>query len=327
MPKTPLLAIDWLGFILWALVVMQIAFIFCYGEYYDWWKSSVIRTVTFTAILTLTLALIRMMTIHHPYIDPKILLSKNLAKFLLVALVIEIIMATEYVLESLFFSAGTQWGAVQRSVLNYPVMTGVLAGVLFALLWLKVLRWRSIRLIAVAMLIFAAYSFWFYFNVSSEINIEKLYLPMFLRGFATTMMAITMIYMVKSMVHFMVFFQALSVFQCIHLVVAGVIGAAIYSFGIRYFMGDNLALYSGAFDATTFSLASQGGHIDGVMKALHLSTVKQLYGLTTYATLTVFMLILLWDIPLTRGVRQRIPNWKNISDSIRKRNKRIESKD
>ena len=37
--KFPLLGIDWLGAILWAVLILKITYIFNYGDYYDWWNS------------------------------------------------------------------------------------------------------------------------------------------------------------------------------------------------------------------------------------------------------------------------------------------------
>ena len=46
MRKFPLFGIDWLGGILWAALLAEIAFLFNYGDWYDWWNSPVIRRST-----------------------------------------------------------------------------------------------------------------------------------------------------------------------------------------------------------------------------------------------------------------------------------------
>lgn len=43
--KLPLFGIDWLGGILWAVLALEITYLFNYGEFYDWWNSPVIRPV------------------------------------------------------------------------------------------------------------------------------------------------------------------------------------------------------------------------------------------------------------------------------------------
>ena len=46
MRKFPLFGIDWLGGVLWAALLAEIAFLFNYGDWYDWWNSPVIRQLT-----------------------------------------------------------------------------------------------------------------------------------------------------------------------------------------------------------------------------------------------------------------------------------------
>ena len=41
MRKFPLFGIDWLGAALWAVLWIEIAFLFNYGDWYDWWNSPV----------------------------------------------------------------------------------------------------------------------------------------------------------------------------------------------------------------------------------------------------------------------------------------------
>ena len=51
MKPLPLYAIDWLGALLWIAAVMQTVYVFCYGEFYGWWNSGVVRTLTVTAFV------------------------------------------------------------------------------------------------------------------------------------------------------------------------------------------------------------------------------------------------------------------------------------
>lgn len=44
------------------------------------------------------------------------------------------------------------------------------------------------------------------------------------------------------------FFQGLSVFNMLHMVVGGVLGCAVYAQGLAYYVPDNLARYGSAID-------------------------------------------------------------------------------
>lgn len=69
--KFPLWGIDWLGAILWAVLILEITYIFNYGDYYDWWNSPVICQLCITAAITSVVCIGRMLSIRHPYIEPK----------------------------------------------------------------------------------------------------------------------------------------------------------------------------------------------------------------------------------------------------------------
>ena len=71
MPKPlPLVSLDWLGCLLWALCMLEVIWLFTYGEYYNWWDAGLWRTVLCLLPLTLAITIGRMTHIRHPYIDP-----------------------------------------------------------------------------------------------------------------------------------------------------------------------------------------------------------------------------------------------------------------
>lgn len=78
MRRLPLYGIDWLGALLWVLVVMQAVYVLCYGEFYNWWDSPVVRMLCATALITLGLAVARMLIVRHPYLEPKMWLTRRL---------------------------------------------------------------------------------------------------------------------------------------------------------------------------------------------------------------------------------------------------------
>lgn len=318
MKPLPFYAIDWLGALLWVLAVMQVVYIFCYGEYYNWWQSPVVRTLTLTAALTFVLAIARMFLIRHPYIEPKMWRNRYLPAIFFLALLMEAFMATEHVLEEVFYEGGMEWHSHTTAVLDYPVMGGVVCACLFALLWLKVWQQGRVRLIAIGLGVFVAYVLCFYFTVSVDMNIEKLYLPMFLRGFAATLLSIVLLYSIQSVMHFMVFFQALAVFQVLHLLIGGVVGAACYAFGIRYLMADNIARYGAYLDSVRVPAHELPHHIGEWMSRFQVASVKQLYGIVAYVAIAALFAVLLYDIPYTRDRIKRMPSWTSVGKKLRK---------
>ncbi len=319
MRPLPFYSVDWLGALLWVLAVMQTVYIFCYGEFYNWWESGTIRTLTLTAVLTLALAVARMFLIRHPYIEPKMWRNRNLPPILFLSVVIEALLATEHVLEEIFYEGGMEWHSHTTAVLNYPAMIGAVCACLFALLWLKVWQFGRVRLIAIGLAAFTAYVLCFYFTVSTDMSINRLYLPMFLRGFAATSLGIVLLYSIQSVMHFMVFFQSLAIFQTLHLLVGGVMGAACYAFGVRYLMADNIARYGGYLDSISMPAREVPHHIGELMSQFQVASVKQLYGIVAYVSIGLLLVALLYDIPITRERHRWMPSWAAVGKVLRKR--------
>jgi len=314
----PFLSIDWLGAALWVLAVMQVVYIFCYGEFYNWWESTVVRTLTVTAALTLLLAAARMFLVRHPYIEPKMWRNRNLPAIFFLALSVEALLATEHVLEEVFYESGMEWHKHTRSVLDYPVMGGVVCACLFALLWLKVWQLGRVRLIAVGLAAFTAHVLCFYFTLSTDMAIAQLYLPVFLRGFAATLLGIVLLYTIQSVMNFMVFFQSLAIFQTLHLLVGGVIGAACYAFGVRYLVADGLARHGNHLDGLRLSASEASRHIGELAAQFQVAGVKQLYGIVAYVAIALLLAVLFYDSPFRRDRHQWMPSWRAVGRVLRK---------
>ncbi len=69
--KFPLFGIDWLGAVLWAILLLEVAYFFDYGEFYDWWNSPVMQGLAVAIVITLGFCIGRMLHIRHPYIEPE----------------------------------------------------------------------------------------------------------------------------------------------------------------------------------------------------------------------------------------------------------------
>lgn len=317
--KLPFYAIDWLGGILWVLAVMQVVYICCYGEFYDWWQSPVIRMLTLTSVLTLILAIVRMRLIRHPWIEPKMWCNKYLPGLLFLAFVIEGFMATEHVLEEVFYESGMEWHNHTSSILNWPTMGGIVCACFFALLWLRVWMFGRVRLIAIGLAVFVAYAVCFYFTVSTDMTIQQLYLPMFLRGFAATLLSIVMLYSIQSVTNFMVFFQSLAIFQSIHLLIGGVTGAALYAYGIRYLVSDSIARYGSYLDSISMPAHAVPYHIGELMAQFQVAAVKQIYGIVIYAAIIMLMAVLMYDSPFRREHNLWMPSWTVVGKMLKKR--------
>ena len=91
-----------------------------------------------------------------------------------------------------------------------------------------------------------------YCIVSPHLSINMLYLPLFCRGFAYTTLSIVFMASLCEVMDFNHFFQGLSIFNMIHMVIGGCLGCAVYAkvFGHSYmlpwrFVGKMLKHYYG----------------------------------------------------------------------------------
>lgn len=103
MRKFPLFGIDWLGAALWQALLAEIAFLFNYGDWYDWWNSPVIRQLSVVILITLFFCIWRMLTIRHPFLEPKMWSYRYLLPLLGLITLVEAFLATEHVLEEVFY--------------------------------------------------------------------------------------------------------------------------------------------------------------------------------------------------------------------------------
>lgn len=197
------------------------------------------------------------------------------------------------------------------------VLVGVLAGCGFAYWWMHVRRMSYVRLLTVGIAALAAYLLGYYFTVSADIHVSQLYLPAACRGFAYAILSATFMVCLEEIMTFQHFFQALSVFNMLHMVVGGVIGAAIYTEAFTYYTADNMARYGAAVDSVAFTRApfDMWAFMEGFAGRMIETSVKQVYGWAAYACIGLLLLFLLYDAPARRALKP-IPMWRTVRSDV-----------
>ena len=315
--KFPLYGIDWLGALLWALLLLEVAFLFNYGEYYDWWNSPALRRLGVAILFTLGLCLWRMYTIRHPFFEPRMWTYRRLVPILLLITCVEAFLATEHVLEEVFYEEVMHYGTTTVARLDGWSLLGVWAGCLFAYWWMHVRRLPYLRLITAGILMLGVYLASMYFTLSPDMPFSRFALPVACRGFAYAVLSITFMTCLEEIMTFQHFFQALSVFNMLHMVVGGVMGAALYSHGLSYYVADNLSRYGVHLDSVAFPRApfDLGAYMESFISRIMAISVKQIYGWVLYACLLLLLLFLLYDAPIRRSLKQ-MPRWQALRREI-----------
>lgn len=315
MPQiVPLKGIDWFGAILWCVFWMQVAWLLNYGDWLDWWHSSAFRLITGTMLLTFAVCLQRMFNHPKSYFELAMWRYHNVAPVILLIGVVEALFSCEHVLEMIYYEEVMHYADHTYETLNQWSLIGIWAGCLFSLGWLRLMRWNVYKLIAFALFAFCLYAGGFYFLVDTNINIEQLRIPLVWRGFSYAVLCISFMWCLHAIMSFEHFFQALSVFNVLHMFVGGLVGAALHAFGMKYYMAYGFARCSGYIDSvrmTAFNV-NLPQLMNTVVEGFMAQSIKILFGWTLLAGLFFALLMMLWDIPMVRHQIKYIPLWPNV---------------
>ena len=315
MPQiVPLKGIDWFGAILWCVFWMQVAWLLNYGDWLDWWHSSAFRLITGTMLLTFAVCLQRMFNHPKPYFELAMWRYHNVVPVILLIGVVEALFSCEHVLEMIYYEEVMHYADHTYEALNQWSFIGIWAGCLFSLGWLRLMRWNVYKLIAFALFAFCLYAGGFYFLVDTNINIEQLRIPLVWRGFSYAVLCISFMWCLHAIMSFEHFFQALSVFNVLHMFVGGLVGASLHAFGMKYYMADGFARCSGYIDSVrmTASNVNLPQLMNTVVEGFMAQSIKILFGWTLLAGLFFALLMMLWDIPMVRHQIKHIPLWPNV---------------
>ncbi|MDE5711002.1 MAG: hypothetical protein K2I27_07735 [Bacteroides sp.] len=317
MKPFPLFGVDWLGWALWAALGREVTYLFCYADWLDWWSSPVFRQVAVVAVVNLVFCLWRMFTIRHPYLEPKMWTYRGLCPVLILITLIEAFLATEYVLEEVYYEEVMHYAEQVSVQLDWFVLVGIVCGCVFSYWWMHVRGWSYLRLCTIGLASLIAYLFGFYVTLSTDIHLYQLAFPVACRGFAYAALCSAFFVCLHELMSFQHFFQALAVFNLLHAVVGGVLGCAVYARGLSYFVPDNFSRYGASVERVGFSRApfDLGGYMEEFISQMMEVSLKQLYGWVLYAAILLFLLFLLYDMPMRRQLK-RMPTWASVKHGM-----------
>ncbi len=309
--KLPLVSLDWLGCVLWSALMLQVIWLFTYGEYYNWWDSPLWRAVLVSFPLTLLVTIGRMRHIRHPYIDPKVWPHARLIPILAMFFVAEVMNATPHALQGTLTGGVLHWGFTTTQQFYLFEMLGYAAGCIFTILWgretpnwgpLPRMGFKYTQLLSVGFAALLMCQVMMYFYVSPMLNVERLWLPTFLRTFGYAIFFSTMTIYLKELIAFPTFFMALTVSGFIRNGVGESVCSGLYNYGMRRQIADAL---------------NRGIHSDYTQ--ILMVAVKEMYGVMCLIGIFVLLLILLYDVQPVRSTMKQIPSWHKVARSVRQR--------
>lgn len=305
MKPIPFISVDYLGCLLWPALMLEWIFFFNYGEYYNWLDSKVMRLDIVLFLVTLYFTLQRMVHIRHPYIAKEAWLYDRLVPLLVVFAFVEFMGATPKALQPAFTGGVLRFGWVTTNVLNLVEWSGAVVGCLFCLLWIKGFHQKYTRLLTVGVAAMVAYPVMMYFLIDQGLNIEKLYVPTFLRTFGHGIFFTTLTIYLVEMMPFQHFFMGLTMVGLLRNGPVKTLCSGCYSYWLRHQIADNM---------------SRGLPYD--MTGITMISIRQLYGLTCVIGLGVLLVFLLWDIQPVRSTLKRMPLWNVVGRHMKQQMER-----
>lgn len=315
----PLLGIDWLGALLWAVFMMCFTFVCVYGNFYDWWDASEIRIATLLGIVCAAINLWRASFLHHPYVSLPALRNRNVVRATGIYLVFFTLMATEHVFEHSY--AATILGMDETNLidLNWYVFAGIVAGCTFTYFTFALRRWRYKTMTAIGFALAAVYLGWFYFGIDYGVEKETLWLPLMVRGAASAIISIIFLTsIVQSGLPVQVFPQALTINGFTGAVIGATFGPAVVGELLHHTMAKNAALLGAALTDTAADASRIPiGQLYGMVQEQALVvSMKEIYGWLLIAALVSLIVILVSYSPVRPWAI--FPKWKTIRRTLRR---------
>ncbi|MCM1041805.1 MAG: hypothetical protein NC396_05180 [Bacteroides sp.] len=319
MMRIPFLGIDWIGAFLWSVFMLCFTFICVYGNFYDWWEAEEIIGATVLGAACLCINLWRASFLHHPYISFQAMTNRNVVRATLIYLVFFTLIATEHVFEHTYAFAILGFDETNAIDLNLYALTGILAGCGFTYITFALRKWRYKTMTAIGFALAAIYLAWFYFMIDYGVEKQSLFLPLFIRGFASVVISIVFLTsIVQSGLHFFVFPQALTINGFTGAVVGATLGPAIVGELLRHTMAKNAALLGARFtDVNPVASHIPLGNLYGMVQRQALVvSMKEIYGWLLMVALVSLFVILVSYAPIRPFAI--FPKWKSLRKIFRR---------
>lgn len=314
----PLLGIDWLGSVLWGVAMLGFTFICVYGNYFDWWEAPEICGATIVTLAAVAVNLWRATFLRHPYISWDAMTNRAVVRAVVIYIVFFIMLSTEHVVEHGYAAAILGFDDINLIDLNWYVMAGVVAGVIFTWLTFARRKWRYKNMTLIAFALAVGYLAWFYFGIDYGVEKESLFLPLFMRGAASVIISIILLTsIVQSGIPFMVFPQALVLNGFGGAVMGAAFGPALAGELLRRLVAKNMALLSAPLTDFNFRAVSMSSSdLFGMVSRQALAvSMKELFGWLLMLGLLSLLIIVLSYGPL-RPVAI-FPKWSTIRRGVR----------
>jgi len=299
MPKLPLFGIDWLGALLWGVTVLSAIFVLNYGDHYDWYQSTEIWMGTVFGLTALALNLWRASFVRHPYIANNTWLLRPVWLTFVLFIVVEILISPSGYFERIYTEAILGYDALNLVSLNWVVLLGTACGAIFSYQTFALRKWTFKTMTVIGFSLLVGYLLVMYFIIDYNLSKEMLIFPIFLRGLAYIIIAITFITALME-VPFPNFWQSLTVQSFISASCGALVGEAFLKEVFNVILKKNAMMLGASLDHVNPLIR----HIplDALYGKLQqqamLVSMKEIYGWLCIAGLFCLLMFLLKESSL-----------------------------
>lgn len=209
-PFIPLKGIDWTGHLLWVLSCCIAAWIFTFGEHYDWWNSTEIWTATWLFILVFAATLIESHFKKEPFIDLKAFGYSTTWTLMFLLFGMAVLQTSTHVLQPVFTNlAGYDYFSSIR--FNWAELAGVVMGAIGAYFMLVRWKWGMKKFFFCCFLFVCIYIFSMYFLIDPSTEDYMFYIPLFFFGMGEVMMETGVTFLIAHSIPFPHFFMNIAI--------------------------------------------------------------------------------------------------------------------
>lgn len=298
MKAFPLYGIDWLGGLLWGLIILSINFICIYGEHYDWFSSAEIRTAAIVMVVLLLLNILRASFIRHPFIALKTFGFKAVYLSFFLYIGIDIFISPAHLIEHIYLESIQRYDTLQVISLNWVAFGGVIFGALFTYYFFALKKHSYKTMFIIGFVSVILYLVMMYFLIDHHTEKKYLLAPLFFRNFGYVILAIVLLTNLTR-VPFPNFFQAVTLQTFVSAGFGGVMGTAMLHHLLNILTNKNFSLMSSAMDRVNHFLLGSNQDVVGLQlkSQVLLVSFKELYGYLVLFALACLLVSIFYKYP------------------------------
>ncbi len=189
--KIPLKNVDWVSFVIYASLLLSVAYFFLYGQYYQWFYSPRIVLCFCIIVFLLIVFVSRQIALEQPYIDLRVYRTRNF-RIGMALLVVFYLAKGDLSLLNSFMTHSVKLDVYNHSYLMLVNCVGIVLGSLLGARYILAgMRIRIIWLIGFGSLL--AYHLFAISVLSYQATTKELIMPLFLCGFGNGILIISIV--------------------------------------------------------------------------------------------------------------------------------------